>query len=731
VSWVYLPEPAEACLPPGCSVGTPSAQSRSTHTASAYSHSASGTGTSSRSRSGMTLSRSTARPGAVVSTSSLAASRARTLAAPDAVQALTESAADYGSKCSASLAKFGLRMSSPKTLQCSALADWVASSRGLPTWGMMLRGVCSELTTSVRRISGTECGSLLPTPTGAGNEGSPSMLKWPAHRALAQLLATPTASGSDMRNTNRPSARALRVFMLPTPTAQLYGYNRDGAAGRVGKPRPSLEVLSGGVNIALREWIMGWPLGWSASEPLATDRFLQWLHAHGVSSPAPSESIMSEPAEQRVFSASALELADDSDPETGGCRKAWAFRYVDKIRKPEMQWEQCLAYAEWQDSVGGYYAAKGRTPPPGIIEPAGGQRSASCGTRTHLYAQWYLTGVATSDADVYGPRRVIDWESLPGQVLQSMLPFLPPAGTLGPEHVEAEFELEIEGQSGQEPVRFRGLIDILSSEAVEIWDHKTTRDIRGYALLPDAVALALGAPKRSLKDNLQSCIYAVFRARKSDPPAPEVTCRWTYGETDRSRRALPVVQTIPYAHALARVESAADVARTLTYATSDEAPANTLACDKYGGCWYRGRPCKARRDYGRIALQLEKEEKKMADTKKPMTFSELQKATAAANGKAVAAPKAAAKAPAKAAPVAAKPAAAPAKAKFTPKAPAKAAPAPEPEEIEEQEEETTDEEQTDAAPEGLDLATIIQGLLSSDDFESAVKSIVRSSISIG
>lgn len=55
-----------------------------------------------------------------------------------------------------------------------------------------------------------------------------------------------------------------------------------GAAGRTGPKRLSLEGQTGGVWIALREWMMGWPLGWSASEPLATDRFREWLRSHGA-----------------------------------------------------------------------------------------------------------------------------------------------------------------------------------------------------------------------------------------------------------------------------------------------------------------------------------------------------------------------------------------------------------------------------------------------------------------
>jgi hypothetical protein len=382
---------------------------------------------------------------------------------------------------------------------------------------------------------------------------------------------------------------------------------------------------------------------------------------------------------------------------------------VDKIRKPEMIWERVLVWEEWA-KANGYWS----NPPDslGIDKPVAGQRSASLGTRTHLYAQWYLTGAATADADVHGPRRLIDWESLPGQVLQSMLPLLPPAGSVDPEQAEAEFELEVAG------VKFRGLIDLLLDG---VWDHKTTRDIRGYALLPDAVAYAIGAPERSLKDSLQACIYVVRRARQTDPPADAITCHWTYGETDRTRRALPVVQDIPYTHALGVVERAADVARTLTYASSDEAPPNTLACDKYGGCWYRGQPCKVRRDYGRIALQLEKEETQMAEKK--MTFAELQKATAAANAgaKADTAVKPGKNAGGNPGVVAAKP-------KFTPKAPVKAAPAPEPEEVEDQEEETT-EEQGVADVAGGELEILARAVLESYDAHQIAVAALRAALS--
>ena len=74
-------------------------------------------------------------------------------------------------------------------------------------------------------------GGYLPTPTAKGNAFAPSMAKWPAYHALQK------------------------------------SYGQE-------------EIVS------LFEFLMGWPAGWSAVEPLATDRFRQWLHSHGVRSEA-------------------------------------------------------------------------------------------------------------------------------------------------------------------------------------------------------------------------------------------------------------------------------------------------------------------------------------------------------------------------------------------------------------------------------------------------------------
>lgn len=297
VSWVYLPGREADCLPLACSGGGLSAPSRSNRIASASSPSARLTAAWIRSLSGMTSVRLTVGRGAGTPTSSAAGSLARTSAPPGAAQAWQETARAFGLKCSESLARCGLRMSLPKTPRCFALAASEPSSRDWPGWGIAAHGVCSELGTSVRLTDATACGSLLPTPTGAGNEGSASMQKWPAHRALQAML--PTCRASDAEKGGRgellavvrgkaPRKRDAHLYlptpiaMMATPTATLYGSNQGGAAGRTGKKRLSLEGRTGGVFIALREWMMGWPLGWSACEPLETDRFRQWLRSHGA-----------------------------------------------------------------------------------------------------------------------------------------------------------------------------------------------------------------------------------------------------------------------------------------------------------------------------------------------------------------------------------------------------------------------------------------------------------------
>jgi hypothetical protein len=284
------------------------------------------------------------------------------------------------------------------------------------------------------------------------------------------------------------------------------------------------------------------------------------------------------------------------------CHRAWWHCYRDKLRQPELSWKRVKRMR-----------ALGQQLPSGAFGKA-------LGKEMHRLAELYL---------YLPPRkagRLIDWHDLPGQCLAEIVPHLPPAGSVARKDVERAFSVRVAG------VSFRGLIDIIA-EATEravgvVWDHKSTRDIRGYALLPHAVAVQLKQPKRSLRDDLQACLYVLAQAK-----APGGLCKWNYSETQRSRRALPVVQYIPRTHALAVAEKAADVARTVEgFKTIEEATPNTLACDQYGGCWYRVEGhCRAPRKWGAVFIQIEKEEAEKIAMGKPLTFNALKSATGKAN----------------------------------------------------------------------------------------------------
>jgi len=42
-----------------------------------------------------------------------------------------------------------------------------------------------------------------------------------------------------------------------------------------------METFGRQVHPEMLEWLMGWPIGWTAGAPLETGRFLQWLALHG------------------------------------------------------------------------------------------------------------------------------------------------------------------------------------------------------------------------------------------------------------------------------------------------------------------------------------------------------------------------------------------------------------------------------------------------------------------
>jgi hypothetical protein len=116
------------------------------------------------------------------------------------------------------------------------------SSVTLPQWGSMRNGVVyrhlnsAHLTTA---IAPGWSGETLPTPSVAMAKGS-------SENALTRVDGR-----SRLRN---------RLD---------YWVERDGKNGRL--------------NPEFIEWVMGWPIGWTAVAPLGTAKYREWRQQHGAS----------------------------------------------------------------------------------------------------------------------------------------------------------------------------------------------------------------------------------------------------------------------------------------------------------------------------------------------------------------------------------------------------------------------------------------------------------------
>ena len=120
---------------------------------------------------------------------------------------------------------------------------------------------------SSKSVSRSVCSSRTSTSEPSRNH-SETFKRW------ASRCRTPTRS--------QPPSWVRRIFdveYLPSPSAQEYGSNHGGAAGRVGAIRKSLSSL-GITNPTYREAMMKLPIGWTAIEVLATQSFQRWQHAH-------------------------------------------------------------------------------------------------------------------------------------------------------------------------------------------------------------------------------------------------------------------------------------------------------------------------------------------------------------------------------------------------------------------------------------------------------------------
>ena len=209
------------------------------------------------SQSGTMSAPSTDDRGEVTSTSSAADSHAKTSAPLGEALDSQESDLGSGGKCIESFAKWDPSLSSWRTSQLLLTGDLMPFSDRWPTSGSMRSGAVYQRKPLERPIgvSGFGLWPSWPTPT-------------------ARDWKDGTAKSCQNVPVNGMLGRA--VHKVPTLTASSWktGGNRRHLRG----------VAGGALNPTWVEWLMGWPLGWTASEPLGTGRFQKWLEQHGICS---------------------------------------------------------------------------------------------------------------------------------------------------------------------------------------------------------------------------------------------------------------------------------------------------------------------------------------------------------------------------------------------------------------------------------------------------------------
>ena len=326
MSWHFLLELAAEFSEPTCSDGAPLQRSKLTGIAKKFSSKGRETVCCHCSRSGMTSEPLTGNLSVEKWIASLPDSLANPSQLPES-SAVPTTTATCGPRLSESFARCDLLSDFWKMFPDS----WESTDTSEPycdSWpksGMLLDGVAYLRPPLAPITNANACGSLLPTPTVCGNYqnkdnmiGLATAVKlWPSPRASdgshggrvtprktreggnlieevsRRMWPTPTSrdhkdgSAESCKNVpvNGLLGRAVHQEFYPTPRANKpEGYSSDRfrptlAQMATGQAKP----VGGQLNPTWVEWLMGWPLGWTALEPLEMDKFREWLEQHGSS----------------------------------------------------------------------------------------------------------------------------------------------------------------------------------------------------------------------------------------------------------------------------------------------------------------------------------------------------------------------------------------------------------------------------------------------------------------
>ena len=323
MSWLFSQALVAESLGGNCLDGKPSVQSKSTATAPVYYVGDKTKEFSRLSRFGMTLQPLTADRGEALLKSFQEAFLARTFQQPEEEKELPENVRDSGVRWRELSVKYDQDLSSWRTHQCLFQEVLEESSLTLPRWGLMRNGELSERTTPERLTNVTESGYSLPTPTcnpeapnQNANTNGPKNLLEVALGKWNHLWPTPSANNYEQTDLDKLLERRERIksqgingngfgltlanavlieerktWATPTASEVRQGW-QDRSRGKKGQQESlSTQVIkeAGGreatsglhLNPDWTEWLMGWPIGWTDSKQLETDKFQQWWNSHG------------------------------------------------------------------------------------------------------------------------------------------------------------------------------------------------------------------------------------------------------------------------------------------------------------------------------------------------------------------------------------------------------------------------------------------------------------------
>jgi hypothetical protein len=278
MSWLFSQALVAEYSAASCSAGAPSAPSNTTPTPQAFLWRDKTTDAWSRFPSGLTCELLKEDRGEELLTWFRAGFLAPTYQPQAKAQESPESSQDCGARWRALSVKFDRDTFSWKTAHCLLSEDLPWSLVTLPKWGMMRAGELWERTTSALRTSGIESGSL-PTPMSSEHK-----YRKRGNSQQSRSLGALAATGA-IHLWRSPAARDWKNARNPDKCNANGGGRQTGLNDQVcNKNGATSAERNGQLNPEFSEWLLGWPIGWTDSKPLGTDRWRAWLRSHGVCS---------------------------------------------------------------------------------------------------------------------------------------------------------------------------------------------------------------------------------------------------------------------------------------------------------------------------------------------------------------------------------------------------------------------------------------------------------------